>query len=358
MSRPEHIAPPELFYNASESGKYTSNSRIITIQAAMAERCIELLNLPAAAERLILDIGCGSGLSGDALAAAGHAWVGLDVSADMLGVAHERGCGAGGSAGGDLLLADMGQGFGFRAGMFDGAISVSALQWLCYSDKADHRAGKRLEAFFTSLYRCLRRGARAALQFYPEGEAQLELITAAAHRCGFSGGLVVDNPQSKRAKKFYLCIFAGSDSAAAPARLGAEEEAAAAAGGGAGDAEEEEEGEEGEEMGEEDEEGEEGEEEDDEDEEEEEEEGAAGHTGASSSSAAGAAAPGRVPFEARRGTGGAEAAVHKRAERRGAPIKVESRAWVLAKKSAQRRRGGKEVRPDTKYSGRKRGIKF
>ena len=86
----------------------------------------------------------------------------------------EEGDGGGGgggalpSAGGDALRCDMGQGFGFRAGSFDGAVSVSALQWLCYSDRRDHKAGRRLDAFFSSLYRCLRRGARAALQLYPE----------------------------------------------------------------------------------------------------------------------------------------------------------------------------------------------
>ena len=68
---------------------------------------------------------------------------------------------------------------------------MSALQWLCYSDKADQRAARRLTTFFHSLYRALRRGARAALQLYPESPEQLELITTAALRCGFTGGLVV-----------------------------------------------------------------------------------------------------------------------------------------------------------------------
>lgn len=158
--RPEAQAPADVYYDVVEAGKYTSNSRIMEVQAAMAARCIELLSLPAGESRLVLDVGCGSGLSGDALVEAGHEWVGLDISSAMVDVAVERGCGAGGDGGGDMLLGDMGQGFGFRAGVFDGAISVSALQWLCYSDRRDHRSARRLEAFFTSLYRSLRRGAR------------------------------------------------------------------------------------------------------------------------------------------------------------------------------------------------------
>jgi len=43
-------------------------------------------------------------------------WTGLDISPSMLDIAVER------EVEGETLLADMGQGFGFRAGMFDGAI--------------------------------------------------------------------------------------------------------------------------------------------------------------------------------------------------------------------------------------------
>lgn len=32
---------------------------------------------------------------------------------------------------GDLCLLDMGHGMPLRAGVFDGAISISAIQWLC-----------------------------------------------------------------------------------------------------------------------------------------------------------------------------------------------------------------------------------
>ena len=56
---------------------------------------------------------------------------------------------------GDLVHGDMGDGMPFRAGAFDGAISISALQWLCNADKSHHRPAKRLSAFFSSLYASL-----------------------------------------------------------------------------------------------------------------------------------------------------------------------------------------------------------
>ena len=110
---------------------------------------------------------------------------------------------------GDLILGDMGDGMPFKAGVFDGAMSISALQWLCNADKSHHRPAKRLFTFFTSLYACLSRGSKAVFQFYPENPSQIELITSQAMKSGFTGGLVVDYPNSTKAKKFFLVLMTG-----------------------------------------------------------------------------------------------------------------------------------------------------
>ena len=52
----------------------------------MTNRALELLNLPPdAPPAFLLDIGCGSGLSGEILDEQGHIWVGLDIAPSMLG---------------------------------------------------------------------------------------------------------------------------------------------------------------------------------------------------------------------------------------------------------------------------------
>ncbi|KXS13414.1 S-adenosyl-L-methionine-dependent methyltransferase [Gonapodya prolifera JEL478] len=204
MSRPEHTAPPEIFYNESEATKYTQNSRIMQIQADMTTRALELLSLPPDEPCYLLDIGCGSGLSGEVLEVEGHVWVGLDISEAMLDVANER------EVEGDLFLHDIGHGLGFRPGTFDGCISVSVLQWLCNADRSSHVPKRRLARFFTTLYSSLTRGGRAVFQFYPENPDQVELIVSSAMVAGFTGGLVVDYPNSTRAKKYFLVLFAGS----------------------------------------------------------------------------------------------------------------------------------------------------
>ncbi|XP_066395081.1 18S rRNA (guanine-N(7))-methyltransferase RID2-like [Miscanthus floridulus] len=88
MPRPEFQAPPDVFYNESEVPKYTTSSRIIEIQSRISERALELLALPNdGVPKLLLDIGCGSGLSGETLMEHGHHWIGYDISKSMLDVA-------------------------------------------------------------------------------------------------------------------------------------------------------------------------------------------------------------------------------------------------------------------------------
>jgi len=202
MSRPEDLLPPELYYDEKRSAQYTSNTRIQKIQAEMTQRALSLLQLQSPS--LVLDVGCGSGLSGALLSAAGHEWVGVDVSAAMLGVALDR------DAAGDMLLADAGQGLAFRAGAFDAAVSVSAVQWLCNAESADEPAEGRLRRFFEALYGCLRRGARAVCQFYPRDERQKKLVADAAIRAGFGAGLLEDGAGTKQVKVYLVLTVGGA----------------------------------------------------------------------------------------------------------------------------------------------------
>ena len=50
----------------------------------MTYRAIELLALPPDQPLFLLDIGCGSGLSGEILDESGHIWAGVDIAPSML----------------------------------------------------------------------------------------------------------------------------------------------------------------------------------------------------------------------------------------------------------------------------------
>ena len=51
----------------------------------MTYRALELLSLPPDEPAFLLDIGCGSGLSGEILDEEGYMWVGVDIAPSMLG---------------------------------------------------------------------------------------------------------------------------------------------------------------------------------------------------------------------------------------------------------------------------------
>ena len=317
MSRPELTGHASLFYNEKEARKYNSSSRMIGIQREITERAIELLRLDDSRPAMVLDIGCGSGLSGQVLEEKGHVWVGCDVSRDMLTVAQERidrqkedvAAGRDGAKmmtegsdnensdddddsddvpepTGDLLHHDMGTGLPFRPATFDACISISALQWLCYSNSANQNPRRRLTRFFSSLYTVLKRGGRAVLQFYPETAEQAVLISETATRVGFAGGVVVDYPNSAKAKKHYLVL--SFDRGAAKA---AKEQALVSG-----------------------------------------------------------KAPGQVQVvAAAKPTSGGKPPRKKKG--------TKTKEWILHKKESQRKKG-KAVRPDSKYTARRRPTKF
>ncbi|KAJ2904734.1 uncharacterized protein MKZ38_007352 [Zalerion maritima] len=208
MSRPEDTLVADIHYNVTESRKYTTSSRIQNVQASMTLRALELLDLSGPS--FILDVGCGSGLSGEILSATPpdeggpHVWVGMDISADMLDIALER------DVEGDLLYSDIGQGVPFRAGTFDAAISISAIQWLCNAESTETSPQGRLSRFFNGLYASLRRGGRAVCQFYPKNDQQKKMITQAAVKAGFGAGLLEDDPETKNVKVYLVLTVGGT----------------------------------------------------------------------------------------------------------------------------------------------------
>ncbi|XP_047736211.1 probable 18S rRNA (guanine-N(7))-methyltransferase [Hyalella azteca] len=227
--RPEHQSPPDIFYNEEEAQKYTRNTRIMDVQSQCSVRALELLALPPDQPSILLDLGCGSGLSGEAITEQGHFWVGLDISQAMLDVALER------SAEGDMLLSDLGHGVPFRPAMFDGAAQNSACrasaeeartaavrQHREQQRQADEQQRRRLLALWERQQTLVEnrkrereqaarksRGSRAVFQFYPESDQQVSLIVKQATKAGFTGGVVVDYPNSTKAKKLYLVLMCG-----------------------------------------------------------------------------------------------------------------------------------------------------
>ncbi|KAH0571468.1 S-adenosylmethionine-dependent methyltransferase [Spironucleus salmonicida] len=197
MVRPENTGPADMYYNAETAAQYNDNTRINDVQLQLTDRALELLSMEAPA--LLLEIGAGSGISTNYANEQGYLTIALDISMDMLKLNESD----------SLLLLDAGKGLPFQPGQFDGCFSISCLQWLCYSNDNTENPYKRLLCLFSSLFSCLKPGARAVFQFYPEDDKQLKLILDASRDAGFAGELIVDFPHSAKAKKIFLVLTGG-----------------------------------------------------------------------------------------------------------------------------------------------------
>jgi SAM-dependent methyltransferase len=139
-----------------------------TTQRHLAERALQLLDLPTGVPALLLDAGCGTGYSARPLEKAGHHWIGTDISINMLQAARQSARRPGLRP--QVVCDDLGHGFAFRVGTFDGCISISAVQWLCHASKAGDDPQRRLRRFFVGLKAVLVAGAL----FLPMGFARVE----------------------------------------------------------------------------------------------------------------------------------------------------------------------------------------
>lgn len=161
-------------------------------------------------------------MSGAVLSESGHTWVGCDLSSDMLSLAqgsaaefvsthnslsqgngmssvpllssrtgynklnhrqfgpeaavHQPGAGKG-----LVFQCDMAQGIPLKADSIDGAVSISAVQWLCHLPNPK----LALARLFRGLYRSLKLGCKAVMQVYLAG--QLKHCSIAWH-CTASTG--------------------------------------------------------------------------------------------------------------------------------------------------------------------------
>ncbi|KAI5187463.1 18S rRNA (guanine1575-N7)-methyltransferase [Nematocida homosporus] len=204
MGRPENSGA-KVYYTGEVAQKYDASSSLNNIQGRITERCLAILNDPE--DSMVLDIGCGSGISTEKILDSGNFVIGVDISREMLELARERVKSIfydedSAEKYSDWIEVDIGTGLPFRSAVFDYAVSVSVLQWLVV--QKDYK--KLLSAFFYTLYDALKSDGIAVLQYYPETDKHMDDIMKYALKFGFAGGTLVENQDSKKKRKTYLIL--------------------------------------------------------------------------------------------------------------------------------------------------------
>lgn len=165
----------------------------------MALRAIELLDIKndkinEEESNLILDLGCGGGLSGRCIPECGHTWVGVDISESMLNIAVEADSLS-------LLNGDLGVELPFKPESFDYAISISAVQWLFQSYNSKHDPIKRIRTFLRSLYDIIK--FSAVIQFYCS-KKESDILKKESIIAGFYSEIIVDDENTKNSKTYLV----------------------------------------------------------------------------------------------------------------------------------------------------------
>ena len=189
---------PEEKYQSSEdyhtkevAENYAKSSPIKKTQEKMTERAIELGNFKK--NSLILDLGAGTGHSTKTLQKHGFETKAIDSSKEMIKQAKKRGL--------EVIKADMRK-LPFKEEEFDGAISISALQWLLQSPNAK----ENIKQVANELYKVLKPKAKAVIQFYPKTEKQAIQAAKIFSKQGFKVELVTDSPTEPKKRKVYLVL--------------------------------------------------------------------------------------------------------------------------------------------------------
>ncbi|TFG05050.1 MAG: methyltransferase domain-containing protein [Promethearchaeota archaeon] len=192
---PEDFILPELYYTEEVAEQYDRNTRIRKIQREMTFRALEILECRPPA--LILDVGCGTGHSMQAVMEKGFEVKGVDIANAMLSIARKKGL--------EVIQGDFTKQIPFDPNYFDYVISISTLQWIFHGFKPEEIYGNA-KTTASEIFRVLKSGGQVILQFYPKNKEQLELAGKFFKNAHFNVIKIIDEPEiPKRRKVFLLC---------------------------------------------------------------------------------------------------------------------------------------------------------
>jgi 18S rRNA (guanine1575-N7)-methyltransferase len=200
--RPEETYDKVLdYFKGDLLTQYATSKSMRKIQQKITARALELINL-SRKNLLILDAGCGPGFASMYLKEMGYKVVGLDIISDFLHYYEIKDLNP---VNADMCLVP------FKPNIFDGIISISALQWI-YKDINDNKMRNNLINLITYFYSILRKNSRAIIQFYPKNNKLMSSIgKIITDNTKFEGNYIIDNPENPRKRRIYLVLEKKSD---------------------------------------------------------------------------------------------------------------------------------------------------
>jgi ubiquinone/menaquinone biosynthesis C-methylase UbiE len=151
---------PIEYYSSGTSKRYELSGAFRRIQESMALDAIDIGSFKKGAK--VLDLGCGTGFSMNALKSKGLKAFGVDISIEMLKFAKNKGF--------NVALADM-KSLPIKDESFDNLISISAIQW---------EKPKDYSIVLEEIKRVIKDSA--VVQFYPKEKAELEYFIKLAKK--------------------------------------------------------------------------------------------------------------------------------------------------------------------------------
>ncbi|CAI9726192.1 18S rRNA (guanine1575-N7)-methyltransferase [Octopus vulgaris] len=198
--RPElKVADSRLFYTPQLALSFNNNTRQLDIQYSILRKIFEIISLIYhKSPLLLLDIGCGTGVSTESFTSNNCHFIGTDISMSMLSMAVKKkslkSC--------DYLQLDHSYRLPFRPNCFDVVISTSFLQWLLVTKDSKCILGR----FYSFVSHILKPNGHFLLQFYPRNISDIQLALTLSVEV-FRGALFSCRPHPKRGLKLFLFLY-------------------------------------------------------------------------------------------------------------------------------------------------------
>ncbi|MHA2183778.1 MAG: class I SAM-dependent methyltransferase [Promethearchaeota archaeon] len=185
------------YYSEEEISRYSLSKSIMRIQRKITLRALELLELTTT-NLLVMDAGCGPGLTTSVIRKQGYKTIALDFIAQFLYFYDIKEL--------NPIAADIGN-LPFKENVFDAIISISAFQWII-RDIHKNEVRKQIIDLMKSFYFLLKPKTKMVIQFYPKNNLVLETFgKVISENTKFKGNFIIDNPENPKKRKIFILLL-------------------------------------------------------------------------------------------------------------------------------------------------------